>query len=87
MEHKWPSKPVLAEWVESLSKELDNASRGPGSENNFEVHMEVTEMENGDAGIDSMSGRPVGVEPLNQIVIVEHGGVDVPGVGGLLARQ
>ncbi|KAH1038181.1 hypothetical protein J1N35_039924 [Gossypium stocksii] len=87
VEHKWPSKPVLAEWVESLSKELDNASRGLGLENNFEVHMEVMEMENGDAGIDSMSERPVGEEPSNQIVIVEHDGVDVRAVGGLLARQ
>lgn len=87
VEHKWPSKPVLAEWVESLLKELDNASRGPGLENNFELHMEVMEIENGDAVIDSMSGRRVGEEPSNQMVIAEHGGVDVPVVGGLLARQ
>ncbi|PPD76707.1 hypothetical protein GOBAR_DD26371 [Gossypium barbadense] len=81
VEHKWPSKLVLVEWVEFLSKEPDNVSRGLGLEDDFEVPIEVTKMENSDAGMKLMSGRLIGEEPSNQIVIVEHGGVDVPTVG------
>ncbi|MBA0784785.1 hypothetical protein Gotri_026223 [Gossypium trilobum] len=47
----------------------------------------VMKMENGDAGMKLMSGRLIGEEPSNQIVIVEHGGVDVPTVGGLSTKK
>ncbi|MFQ6629522.1 hypothetical protein Gotur_006904 [Gossypium turneri] len=73
--------------VEFLSKEPDNASRGLGLEDDFEVPIEVTKMENGDAGMKLMSGRLIGEEPSNQIVIVEHGGVDVPTVGELSTKK
>ncbi|MBA0856500.1 hypothetical protein Goshw_029462 [Gossypium schwendimanii] len=73
--------------VEFLSKEPDNASRDLRLEDDFEVPIEVTKMENDDTGIKLMSGRLIGEEPSNQIVIVEHGGVDVPTVGGLSTKK
>lgn len=73
--------------MESLSNELDNASRGPRLEDDFERPIEMMKMENGDANMVLMNGRLIGEEPSNQMVIVKHSGVDVPAIGRLSTRK